>query len=468
MYRRNDPVDGYQPDGPVPPAAGLPGHPDPAWDDDRLGQASWRDHLDPGWQPGPGHRHDDHGQAGHQLGGYDQGGYDQGGHQLGGYDTYGQTGYGHDGYAPLPTASYEVDATGGYGRDQPDGYDHAGSDHYDVDTTAGYRFDDNGHRLDHGGHDQDHTGAHDATGWLDGDDGHHEGRADDDTVVHRASRRRGRRTDDVDDADGPDSGRRRRGVPGPVALAALVAVLLVAIGGGAALLRSGFSDGTGTGTDQGGVAASGGTSVTDPPLDTTGATAEPQIGDPQARAELGPAPTPTAQPSSAAPPPPDPDPVRTTEPAAPAPARTTPAAPARTSAAPPSSATGGGNLEQQVLTIVNQERGANGCKPVTINTRLSEASRLHSEDQAATDNMSHEGSDGSSPWERAERADYEHAIGENVAAGYPTAAAVMNGWMNSPGHRANILNCDAVAMGVGTATSADGTLYWTQMFGSVA
>ncbi|WJK40023.1 CAP domain-containing protein [Solwaraspora sp. WMMA2056] len=438
----------------MPPAADFPGHPDPAWDDDRLGQASWRDHLDPGWQPGPDHRHDDHGQAGHQLDGYDQGGYDQGGYDQGGYDqagydqagydSYGPTGYGHDGYAPLPTASYEVDATGGYGRDQPGEYDHTG-------------------------HDQDHTGAHDATGWLDGTDGHHDGRADDDTVVHRASRRRGRRTDDVDDADGPGSGRRRRGVPGPVALAALVAVLLVAIGGGAALLRSGFSDGSGTGTDQGGVAASGGTSVTDPPLDTTGATAEPQIGDPQARAELGPAPTPSAQPSSAAPPPPpDPDPVRTTEPAAPAPTRTTPAAPARTSAAPPSSATGGGNLEQQVLTIVNQERGANGCGPVTINTRLSEASRLHSEDQAATDNMSHEGSDGSSPWERAERAGYDNAIGENVAAGYPTAAAVMDGWMNSAGHRANILNCDAVAMGVGTARSADGTLYWTQMFGSVA
>ncbi|HEX6969160.1 MAG TPA: CAP domain-containing protein [Micromonosporaceae bacterium] len=119
-----------------------------------------------------------------------------------------------------------------------------------------------------------------------------------------------------------------------------------------------------------------------------------------------------------------------------------------------------------MLAIVNQERDKAGCRPVTLNTRLTEAAQQHSIDQARHRTMSHTGSDGSSPWERAERAGYRNAIGENVAYGYRTAQAVMTGWMNSPGHRANILNCDARAMGLGMAAATDGTRYWTQMFGS--
>ena len=101
-----------------------------------------------------------------------------------------------------------------------------------------------------------------------------------------------------------------------------------------------------------------------------------------------------------------------------------------------------------------------------MNSRLATAARLHSADQAAHNEMSHTGSDGSSPWARARRAGYQQAIGENVAVGYRTPEAVMTGWMNSPGHRANILNCDARAIGVGVAAARNGTLYWTQMFGS--
>ena len=100
--------------------------------------------------------------------------------------------------------------------------------------------------------------------------------------------------------------------------------------------------------------------------------------------------------------------------------------------------------------------------------RLANAARLHSQDQAAHNNMSHTGSDGSSPWQRAERAGYDDAIGENVAMGYRTPEAVMDGWMNSAGHRANILNCKAKAIGIGVAAASNGTLYWTQLFGSVA
>ncbi len=89
-------------------------------------------------------------------------------------------------------------------------------------------------------------------------------------------------------------------------------------------------------------------------------------------------------------------------------------------------------------------------------------------DQAEHNTMSHDGSNGSSPWDRSKAAGYNNAIGENVAMGYRDAAAVMDGWMNSPGHRANILNCDAKAIGVGLAKASDGSPYWTQLFGSVA
>lgn len=125
------------------------------------------------------------------------------------------------------------------------------------------------------------------------------------------------------------------------------------------------------------------------------------------------------------------------------------------------------SIAEQVLALVNQERSRNGCQPVTLNPRLTEAAQRHSEDQAEHGRMSHTGSDGSTFRERAARAGYEHAIAENVAYGYPTADAVMAGWMSSPGHRANILNCAARAMGLGVATARDGSRYWTLMFGSV-
>lgn len=151
-----------------------------------------------------------------------------------------------------------------------------------------------------------------------------------------------------------------------------------------------------------------------------------------------------------------------------------PAKPARTPA-PATGRTGGANRaisaadtgpQAQVVALVNGERGGAGCGPVTANTRLTAAAQAHSRDQADRDTMSHTGGDGSTPWDRARRAGYDRAIGENVAAGYRTPAEVMNGWMNSDGHRANILNCAAGTIGVGRAAASDGTLYWTQLFGA--
>ncbi|MGJ5752466.1 uncharacterized protein YkwD [Streptomyces puniciscabiei] len=118
----------------------------------------------------------------------------------------------------------------------------------------------------------------------------------------------------------------------------------------------------------------------------------------------------------------------------------------------------------RVVQLVNAERAKVGCHPLTVNPALTKAAQAHSADMAAHQNMSHTGSDGSSPGDRITRAGYSwSAYGENVAYGYATPEQVMNGWMNSPGHRANILNCSYKEIGVGLAQPGS---YWTQDFGT--
>ena len=78
--------------------------------------------------------------------------------------------------------------------------------------------------------------------------------------------------------------------------------------------------------------------------------------------------------------------------------------------------------------------------------------------------MTHTGSDGSDAGTRIGRAGYSAGTwGENVAAGYGSASSVVDGWMNSSGHRANILNGAFTQIGVAVAYSADGTAYWTMV-----
>lgn len=120
-----------------------------------------------------------------------------------------------------------------------------------------------------------------------------------------------------------------------------------------------------------------------------------------------------------------------------------------------------------MTVLVNQERAAAGCGPLHTDERLRTAARGHSKDMATNDYFSHTGLDGSSFVDRTAAADYprNEAGGENIAMGYRTPADVMDGWMNSEGHRANILNCDFEAIGVGLARDSGGALYWTQDFG---
>ncbi|CAL9633733.1 hypothetical protein SUDANB176_06154 [Streptomyces sp. enrichment culture] len=154
------------------------------------------------------------------------------------------------------------------------------------------------------------------------------------------------------------------------------------------------------------------------------------------------------------------------KPATAAPKPTT-AAPKPATSAPSPAATGGAKASgavAKVVELVNAERGKAGCSPVKVNATLTEAAQKHSEDMAASGTMSHTGSDGSSPADRITRAGYSWSTyGENVAYGYSTPEQVMQGWMNSPGHKKNILNCGFKEIGVGLAQPGS---YWTQDFGT--
>ncbi|OAH14992.1 cysteine-rich secretory protein family protein [Streptomyces jeddahensis] len=130
---------------------------------------------------------------------------------------------------------------------------------------------------------------------------------------------------------------------------------------------------------------------------------------------------------------------------------------------PATTASASGELAR-IVELVNDERSKAGCSPVTLNATLSKAAQAHSEDMASHQNMSHTGSDGSNPGDRITRAGYSWSTyGENVAYGYSTPEQVMAGWMASPGHKANILNCSFKEIGVGLAQPND---YWTQDFGT--
>ena len=121
----------------------------------------------------------------------------------------------------------------------------------------------------------------------------------------------------------------------------------------------------------------------------------------------------------------------------------------------------------EVVRLVNVVRAKAGCGALRSDARLAKAARLHSEDMARQNYFSHTSLDGRSPWDRIEAQGYADGSAENIAAGYTTPAAVMDGWMNSPGHRANILDCKSKAIGVGIGRGGSYGTYWTQDFGRV-
>ncbi|MGW6512728.1 CAP domain-containing protein, partial [Streptomyces niveus] len=127
---------------------------------------------------------------------------------------------------------------------------------------------------------------------------------------------------------------------------------------------------------------------------------------------------------------------------------------------------GGGGFADQVTTLVNAERSKAGCGPVSANSQLRTAALRHSQDMAAKDYFDHNSPDGKDPGDRITAAGYRWTTyGENIARGQQTAAEVMKGWMNSPGHRANILNCAFKEIGIGVHDASGGP-WWTQAFGA--
>ncbi|MEO0407935.1 MAG: CAP domain-containing protein [Cyanobacteria bacterium P01_A01_bin.135] len=126
-----------------------------------------------------------------------------------------------------------------------------------------------------------------------------------------------------------------------------------------------------------------------------------------------------------------------------------------------------------VLRLTNEFRAKNGRAPLTANAELDATAAAHSKDMAEQDYFSHTGKDGSKPWDRAEDFGYEaRSMGENIAAGQRTPEQVVQGWINSPGHRANLLNTSYTELGVGYYLLENDTgqvnyqRYWTQVFGS--
>ncbi|GIH29524.1 hypothetical protein Aph01nite_78340 [Acrocarpospora phusangensis] len=133
----------------------------------------------------------------------------------------------------------------------------------------------------------------------------------------------------------------------------------------------------------------------------------------------------------------------------------------------PGGGTGGAvgtSVENEVVRLTNVEREKAGCKPLVHEARLHTAARNHSADMSAKNYFSHDSQDGRSFVDRIKATGYSFSsIGENIAKGQSSAAEVVRGWMNSQGHRENILNCSYTQIGVGYV--AAGGPYWTQDFG---
>lgn len=134
---------------------------------------------------------------------------------------------------------------------------------------------------------------------------------------------------------------------------------------------------------------------------------------------------------------------------------TTPPAPTTTTNPPPSQT-------ELVFEAVNTDRQAAGCAPLKDDSRLDTAAQAHSADMAQNGYFSHTTPAGVTFEDRETAVGYPSPGGENIAQGYTSAASVMTAWMNSPDHKANILNCQFTAIGVGLATNG---WYWTQDFG---
>jgi len=129
----------------------------------------------------------------------------------------------------------------------------------------------------------------------------------------------------------------------------------------------------------------------------------------------------------------------------------------------PTQVTQENTLEEQVVELVNRERTSRGLNPLTLNPELARVARIKSEDMYRNNYFSHQSPVYGSPFDMLRSFGINFtAAAENIAYGQTTAESVMNSWMNSAGHRGNILNSNFTQIGVGYFN--EGTPYWTQMF----
>ncbi|GAA3225628.1 hypothetical protein GCM10017691_14600 [Pseudonocardia petroleophila] len=173
-------------------------------------------------------------------------------------------------------------------------------------------------------------------------------------------------------------------------------------------------------------------------------------------------PTPPPRPTIRVPFPAPAIPTTTPAPATTAAPTTTPeptTAPEPTTTAPQRSA---GGPAAQVVELTNAERVDAGCAPLAGDPRLAAAAQGHAEDMSAHGYFDHVSRDGRRFDDRISAEGHPSPGGENIARGQESAAEVVQGWMNSPGHRRNILDCDFTTIGVGFADDGN---YWVQNFG---
>ena len=124
-------------------------------------------------------------------------------------------------------------------------------------------------------------------------------------------------------------------------------------------------------------------------------------------------------------------------------------------------------VQRQILVLINQDRRQHGCDGVSLDRRLIEAANAHAADMARHDYFAHESRDGAGAGDRVTHAGYQwRHYGENIARGVDSPYAVVDGWMHSPEHRHNILDCSLEEMGIGLAIAGDRyrTVYWVQDF----
>ena len=120
------------------------------------------------------------------------------------------------------------------------------------------------------------------------------------------------------------------------------------------------------------------------------------------------------------------------------------------------------SYEHEVVRLVNEIRQQNGLKPLIENWELSRVARYKSQDMLDNRYFSHTSPTYGSPFQMIKAFGLSYSTaGENIAKGYASPQAVVNGWMNSSGHRANILNVSYTQIGIGYVAQGN---YWTQMF----